>query len=60
MEELDPVHFVFANEHGDLKLRLKEKTDDEKQYFDFKSMEELKEILRSLDIDFADGAADDE
>ena len=60
VEELDPVHFVFAGEHGDLKLRLKEKTDDDKQYFEFKSMEELKEILQGLEIDFVDGVADDE
>lgn len=60
VEELDPVHFVFANEHGDLKLRLKEKTDDERQYFEFKSMEELKEVLRGLNIDFVDGVTDEE
>ena len=56
----DAVHFVFANEHGDLVLRLNEKVDD-KQYFDFKTMEELKETLRELKIDFVDDIdADDE
>ena len=60
VENVDPVHFVFANEHGDLVLRLNEKVDD-KQYFDFKTMEELKETLRELKIDFVDDMdADDE
>ena len=53
VENVDGVHFVFANEHGDLVLRLTEKID-EKQYFDFKTMDELKEILRGLEIDFVD------
>ena len=60
VENVDAVHFVFANEHGDLVLRLNEKVED-KQYFDFKTMEDLKETLRGLEIDFVDGIdADDE
>lgn len=65
VKDLDAVHFVFANDHGDLKIRLKEKmttkSNVEKQYFDFDSMEVLKETLRDLKIDFVDDIlADDE
>ena len=61
VEDVDAVHFVFANDHGDLKLRLKEQTANKKQYFDFKSMEDLKETLRGLKLDFVDDVdADDE
>ena len=60
VEDVDQVHFVFANDHGDLKLRLKNKTADDKQYFDFKSMEDLKETLRGLDFDFVDDVEGDD
>ena len=59
MEDVDEVHFVFANRHGDLQLRLKQKTDDDKQFFDFKSMEDLKQTLRDLEIDFVDDVDED-
>ena len=59
VENVQQVHFVFANAHGDLKLRLKEKTGDDKQIFDFKSIDDLKETLRGLEIDYVDDAEDD-
>ena len=59
VENVEQVHFVFANAHGDLKLRLKEKTGDDKQIFDFKSMDDLKQTLRGLEIDYVDDVEDD-
>lgn len=54
VEQSDPVHFVFANAHGDIKLRLKEKPDGNEQYHDFSSISELKTILNDLGIEFVD------
>ena len=54
IEQSDPVHFVIANAHGDLKLRLKEKADGKEQYHDFNSISELKSILNYLEIEFLD------
>ena len=44
----------FSNTHGDLTLHLKEPDEDNKQFFPFSSMTQLKEILTKHSIDFMD------
>ena len=60
VEGAEEVHFVFANAHGDLKLRLKEKPDGGEQYHSFSSIEELKKTLEELNIEFDDDVDPDD
>ena len=57
---IEEIDFCFANTHGDLTLRLKEASNNGKQFFNFHSMDDLRTILRQQSIDFMDNEdADD-
>ena len=50
IERFDRVHFVFADIHGDLKLRLRNNPYKEKYVFDFDSIDSLNGLLKEIGI----------